>query len=69
MSNTSELIKQAIAIAGSEAKLGRAAGVSQHAIWSAKKKGRVSAELAAAIDRATGGAIGKAMLRPDLFAA
>lgn len=68
MSNVTDLILQAIALAGSEAKLGKAAGVSQHAIWSAKKKGRVSAELAAAIDRATGGVVSRSALRPDVFA-
>lgn len=61
------LIKQAISIAGSEKKLGDAVGCSQNAIWSAKRNGRVSAELAAGIDRATDGRIPKHRLRPDLF--
>ena len=67
--NITQLIEQAIALAGSEAKLGAAAGVSQHAIWYAKKKGRITAELAISIDRATKGEISKVMLRPDLFGA
>lgn len=62
-------IHRAIAIAGSEQKLGAAAGVSQNAIWQAKKRGRVSAELAVAIEKATSGAVTRAELRPDLFAA
>lgn len=61
------LIEAAIAIAGSEAKLGKMIAVSQNAIWSAKRKGRASAELAAGIDRATKGVISKAQLRPDIF--
>ncbi|MNX86263.1 hypothetical protein D3C86_1181370 [compost metagenome] len=62
-----QLMQAAVTIAGSEAKLGKAAGFSQNAIWHAKSQGRVSAEMAAAIDRATGGAIAKRRLRPDLY--
>jgi DNA-binding transcriptional regulator YdaS (Cro superfamily) len=65
--HATDLIIQAIALAGSEAKLGAAAGFSQNAIWNAKRKGRVSAELAVGIDRATNGVVSKSMLRPDLF--
>ena len=61
------LLEAAITIAGSEAKLGALAGYSQNAIWYAKRNGRVSAELASAIDRATKGAISKSQLRPDVF--
>lgn len=68
MSNNTTPISRAILIAGSEAKLGRAAGVSQNAIWQAKRRGRVSAELAVAIERATAGLVSRAELRPDLFA-
>lgn len=64
---TRRLIEAAIEIAGSESKLGKAAGFSQNAIWNAKRKGKVSAELATAIDRATKGAVGRHELRPDLF--
>lgn len=63
------LLEAAITIAGSEAKLGALAGYSQNAIWYAKRNGRVSAELAAAIDRATNSAIGKHQLRPDIYPA
>ncbi|VTZ61798.1 transcriptional regulator [Sinorhizobium medicae] len=61
------LLERAIAIAGSEAKLGKMVGKSQNAIWSAKRKGRVSAEIAIAIDRVTNGVISKSQLRPDIF--
>ncbi|WP_371678976.1 transcriptional regulator [Microvirga sp. KLBC 81] len=56
-----------MAKAGSEAKLGELCGVSQNAIWHAKKSGRVSAELAKAIHEATGGEVPKWSLRPDLW--
>ncbi|GLK49511.1 hypothetical protein GCM10017620_24840 [Brevundimonas intermedia] len=61
------LLEAAITIAGSEAKLGKATGYSQNAIWSAKRNGRVSAEMAAAIHRATNGAVAKHLLRPDIY--
>lgn len=67
MSNNRSPITRAIAIAGSEAKLGKAAGVSQNAIWQAKRRGRVSAELAVKIERATGGLVSRSDLRPDIF--
>lgn len=67
MENNHTPISRAISIAGSEAKLGRAAGVSQNAIWQAKKKGRVSAELAIKIEKATAGLVTRLELRPDLF--
>lgn len=67
MSNNHTPISRAISIAGSEAKLGKAAGVSQNAIWQAKRRGRVSAELAVRIERATQGLVSRAELRPDLF--
>lgn len=52
---------------GSETKLARAADCSQNAIWAAKRAGRTSAELAVAIERATGGAVPRWRLRPDLW--
>ena len=61
------LIERAIARFGSEASLGEACGYSQHAIWKAKKQGKVSAELAVAIDRATSGEVRREELRPDIF--
>ena len=61
------LVTAAIRLFTSEAKLGAATGYSQNAIWHAKRTGRVSAEMAVAIDKATGGQIPKAAMRPDLF--
>ena len=61
------LIESAIAIAGSQAKLGAACGVSQGAIWKAKVAGRVSATLAVAIEKATEGNVPRHRLRPDLW--
>lgn len=66
-SQAKQLMQAAVTIAGSEAKLGKAAGFSQNAIWHAKRHGRISAEMAIAIHRATGGAISKERLRPDLY--
>jgi hypothetical protein len=40
-----DLIKRAAAIVGNETKLAYACGVSQNAIWQAKKRGRVSGGL------------------------
>lgn len=60
-------IEIAIALIGSETKLGEAMGYSQAAINKAKKAGRVSAEMAVAIERATSGKITRQRLRPDLF--
>jgi DNA-binding transcriptional regulator YdaS (Cro superfamily) len=65
--NTRPLLEAAIALHGSEAKLGAACGVSQGTIWKAKQAGRVTAELAVAIERATDGAIPRHRLRPDLW--
>jgi DNA-binding transcriptional regulator YdaS (Cro superfamily) len=67
MSDVSELLRSAIDHFGSQAKLGAAAGVSQNAIWSAKQKGSVSAELASAIHRATKGRVPRWKLRPDIW--
>lgn len=61
------LIEQAIAMFGSEAKLGRVAGYTQNSIWYAKVRGRCSRDMALAIDRVTGGDVSKEALRPDLF--
>ena len=61
------LIQAAITLLGSEAKLGAACGVSQAAIWKAKRAKRVSAELAVQIELATKGAVARHRLRPDLW--
>lgn len=64
---TQELFMKAIKIAGSETRLARAIGFSQHAVWHARQKGRASAAMAVAIHRFTQGAVPKEALRPDLF--
>lgn len=61
-----ELIEQAISILGSQQKLADACGVKQPSIWQAKSDGRCSAELAMAIEKATGGQVLARKLRPDL---
>ena len=63
-----ELLDLACRIKGSETKLGDACGMSQNAIWQAKQRGHVTAELALAIHRATDGVVSAAALRPDLWA-
>lgn len=60
-------LDRAIALAGSQKNLAIKAGVSQPAINKAKKRGRASAELAAAIHCAMAPAITKTLLRPDLW--
>lgn len=65
--STRSLIQAAITLLGSEAKLGAACGVTQGAIWKAKTAGRVSGELAVAIEKATKGAVPRWRLRPDLW--
>jgi len=64
---TLQALNKAVALAGSETRLSRATGYSQPAINKARRRGRVSAELAIAIERALGGAVTRAELRPDLF--
>jgi DNA-binding transcriptional regulator YdaS (Cro superfamily) len=63
------LIDKAIDLAGSEAKLGKAAGgFSQNAIWQAKRRGSVTPELALGIHRALDGKVNASELRPDIWA-
>lgn len=66
MSDTSPL-EQAIEFAGSEAKLAALIDFSQVAVNKAKHRGKVSAEMAVAIERATKGAVTTNALRPDLW--
>lgn len=60
-------IEAAIREAGSEAKLGKATGYSQHAIWQAKKRGSVTPDMALAFHRALHGVVKANELRPDLW--
>ena len=68
MTDIRALLDQAIGLAGSQAKLGRAAGMTQNAIWQAKRRGRVSPQLALGIHWALGGAVSASELRPDIWA-
>jgi len=63
----SNLVEQAIAQFGSEAKLATAAGVTQVAINKAKNAKRVSAEMAVALEKATEGKFHRSQFRPDLW--
>ena len=67
MSDISDVLQEAIELVGTQAKLGKAAGCSQNAIHHAKKKGRVTADMAVGIERATNGEIPRWRLRPDLW--
>ncbi|WP_441277792.1 transcriptional regulator [Tardiphaga sp. 172_B4_N1_3] len=60
------LFKAAVRFGGSETKLAKAAGYSQNAVWTAKHTGRVSAELAMAIEVASRGDVTARQFRPDL---
>jgi DNA-binding transcriptional regulator YdaS (Cro superfamily) len=60
-------LDRAIALAGSQTRLGEATGFSQAAINKARRRGRLSAEMALAIHRFTAGAVAASELRPDLW--
>ena len=64
---STNLIRQAVQLFGTEARLAEATGYTQPAINRAKHSGRVSAEMAARIDAATGGQVSRFELRPDVF--
>lgn len=65
---TRELIDKAAAMfGGSDTKLAEACGCTQNAIWQARARGAISAELAAAIHRATTGDVPATETRPDLW--
>lgn len=60
-------LHRAIAIFGNQSRLAVAIGYSQHAVWHAVKRRRVSPEMAIAIHKATNGKVRKEQLRPDIF--
>ena len=62
-----EHLDRAIAHFGSQAKLGRAVGLSQAAIYKMRAERRMPAEIAKAIDEASAGSVSKSDLRPDLW--
>ena len=62
------LLKRAISIVGSQQKLANAVGLSQQGIsYLLHVAPRVTAEVAVAIEKVTGGEITKRQLRPDIF--
>jgi DNA-binding transcriptional regulator YdaS (Cro superfamily) len=61
------LLRDAIEKMGSQEKLAEAVGRSQAAVSLALTRGRVSAGMAFAIERATQGSVASAELRPDVF--
>lgn len=61
-----EALEQAIAVAGSQAALGKICGVSQTAVWKwLQSSKRVPAEYVLATEAATG--VSKHALRPDIY--
>jgi len=60
-------LDRAICIFGNQASLAKAIGFTQQAISYAYKNGRVSAEMAVAIERATNAVVRRDDLRPDIF--
>ena len=68
MVNSSEAVKRAVEIIGSQVKLAAAAGCAQQTISDIISGRRtLSAELAVAISRATDGRVSREDLRPDIF--
>ena len=68
-SSMNTIIRQAIDQLGSQEALAKACGVSQAAVSKWARGGKVSAESAVAIHRATHGHIALFDLRPDLWPA
>ena len=60
-------IERAVELFGSEKKLAAAVGIAQQVLNRAVRRGRVSPELAIAIQKATGGYVTANELRPDLW--
>lgn len=65
--STTDLVARAIAMHGTQEKLAEACGVSQSTVSTWLRSIIVPVDAALRIDRATGGAISKTMLRPDRF--
>jgi DNA-binding transcriptional regulator YdaS (Cro superfamily) len=62
-----EAMTAAIELLGSQTKLADAIGYTQTAVHFAFKSGRPSVMMAVLIERATGGRVTAAELRPDIF--
>ena len=67
MPKLKKLIQAAIDQHGSQAKLAMAMGCSQQQIAYLLKASSITAEMALKVDAATGGAVSKHSLRPDIF--
>jgi len=63
--NTS--VQEAIRLAGSQQALAKACGLSQAAVSKWARGGKISAENAINIERATSGRVSALDLRPDIF--
>jgi DNA-binding transcriptional regulator YdaS (Cro superfamily) len=60
-------LERAVEHFGNMSRLAAAIDYSQHAVWCAVKRRRVSPAMAAAIHKASRGKIKRADLRPDIF--
>lgn len=67
MANVSEHITAAAASVGSMAELARRAQCTTQALYKAMRINRVTAEMAVAIETASGNAVTRNDLRPDLW--
>lgn len=67
MSTLTKQIEAAVTAFGSQAKLATAMGCSQQQIAYLLKASSITAEMALKVDEATGGAVSKHDLRPDIF--
>lgn len=70
MSDFKTILHSAVKKAGSQKALADAMGITQQGVsYLLNDAENISAELAIAVERATGGEISRADLRPDLFGA
>lgn len=60
-------IEKAVHLVGSQSELARRLAISPQAVQQWVRSGRVPSERALAIERATGGAVHRHELRPDLY--
>lgn len=69
MSDFKTILRGAVEKAGSQKALADAMGITQQGVsYLLNDAENISAELAIAVERATGGEVKRADLRPDLFA-
>lgn len=65
--NALNALEAAVAAAGSQSELARRIGVRQGYIWRWLRAGKIAAEYVLAVEAATGGAVTRHDLRPDVF--